>query len=305
MKLDQHFETKADSYDDIIIVDLALGSVGPAPKQNHRLDSDVPDNSASPETANRSRLLRLRKSLARKASFRRFSPASRSPGNEPLEEKSSTSPCPVRKQDLLRKTARPKWLQTIQRVSCKMVSLRDTDSGFYGNSNTERLEQDDDLDLSDSIKVEILPLPRDVNQDHHVKDKHGKPTGAFTNPWPSWQSAGLTDIYSAFTKGAALKYPPKPGEEETFEENGRLVKVLKPDWRGQERQMDKTELGMDAVPGARVCWLGHASVLVQMPRKRLPGSEQEVESADEQLLDAAQGEDEMVGIIFDPIFSKR
>lgn len=213
-------------------------------------------------------------------------------------------PSPSRKPLPLDKTSRPKWLQAFRKASCKMVSLQDTDSGFYGNSNTGRLEQDEDLDLSQSIKVEVLPLPRDVNQDHHVKDKNGKPTGYFTNPWPSWKQAGLTDIYSAFTKGAALKYPPKPGEEETFEENGRLVKVLKPDWQGEERQMDKTELGVTAVPGARVCWLGHASVLVQIPRKKLAGKE-EGDCVDEQLLQEAQDEDEMVGIIFDPIFSKR
>jgi hypothetical protein len=291
MKLDQHFDTNDD-----IIVDLALGTV------DVQLDSEA-EAILIPEPAKKLLLSRIGKSIARKSSFRHFDPAYRSAANRALEETRSTAPSPLRKQDSLSKTPRPKWLQAFRKASRKMVSLRDTDSGFYGNSNTGRPSQDD-LDLSQSIKVEILPLPRDANLDHHVKDKHGKPTGGFTNPWPSWQSAGLTDIYSAFTKGAALKYPPKPGEEETFEENGRLVKVLKPDWQGEERQMHKTELGVAAVPGARVCWLGHASVLVQIPRRKLQEGE-EGESADEQLLEEAQDEDEMVGIIFDPIFSKR
>lgn len=295
----QHFEETNDD----ITCNLNLGAVDLQPHRDYPLKGAA-DVSKCSGTAKRPLLSRLRKSIARKSSLRHFSPASRSPGDIPLEEASSTVPSRSRKQLPLDKKSRPKWLQAFRKATYKMVSLQDTDSGFYGNSNTGRLEPDDDLDLSQSIKVEVLPLPRDANQDHHVKDKNGKPTGSFTNPWPSWKQAGLTDIYSAFTKGAALKSPPKPGEEETFEENGRLVKVLRPDWQGEERQMAKTELGVTSVPGARVCWLGHASVLVQIPRKRL-GNKEEGESADEQLLQEAQNEDEMVGVIFDPIFSKR
>lgn len=141
----------------------------------------------------------------------------------------------------------------------KMVHLPDTDSGVYVPGSTP--------------DVELLPLDPDTDQSHHVL-KNGEQAG-FKNPWPSWRGAGLADVLGAFKKGAVLKDVPKDGEREEFEKNGRLVKVRRPDWSGGD--------------GVRVCWLGHASVMVRVPRRRLGG----------------EGEQGMVGVIFDPMFSKR
>ncbi|GHJ86365.1 hypothetical protein NliqN6_2767 [Naganishia liquefaciens] len=126
--------------------------------------------------------------------------------------------------------------------------------------------------------VELLPPPTDVDQSHHARTRTGARAGYFCNPWLSWQSAALTDVAAALRKGAVLKEPPRDGQAEQFERNGRLVRVRRPDWRASAGE-----------GGVRVCWLGHASVLVRVPRPRLGG----------------QGEQGMVGVIFDPMFSKR
>jgi hypothetical protein len=72
-----------------------------------------------------------------------------------------------------------------------------------------------------------------------------------------------------------LKSVPTDGETEGFEKNGRLVRVRKPDFKERGE-------------GVEVVWLGHASVLVRVPRRVVGG-----------------GEGGMVGVIFDPMFSKR
>lgn len=165
-------------------------------------------------------------------------------------------PVPVRFR-----TIRRPFRRCIRRTSPSMVSLSDTDSAV----DMPRTAPD----------VDLLPPPTDVDQSHHARTRTGARAGYFCNPWRSWQGAALADVAAALRKGAVLKSPPRHGEAEEFERNGRLIRVNKPDWKGGD--------------GVRVCWLGHASVLVRVPRPRLGG----------------EGEQGMVGIIFDPMFSKR
>lgn len=97
----------------------------------------------------------------------------------------------------------------------------------------------------------------------------------------------MYDAYKAFMDGATLKAPPHDGEAEDIEQHGRLVKVVKPDWSPQK---EAALLGY----GAKACWLGHAGVFVQVPWAS--------PSANRKELDETEGG---VGILFDPIFSKR
>lgn len=153
-------------------------------------------------------------------------------------------------------STRPKWLPR------KMVSPPDTDSATY-------------IPHQGHLDVQLLPVPSDVDKSHHARSKNGEKTSGFQNPWPSWRNAGLSDVCGAFRKGAVLKSVPADGEGEAFEKNGRLVRVRKPEFR-------KGEEGWETV------WLGHASVLVRVPRQERGGEE-----------------GDKVGVIFDPMFSKR
>jgi hypothetical protein len=119
------------------------------------------------------------------------------------------------------------------------------------------------------------------------------PPSYYLNPWPSWQSFTFNDAYTSYQKGAIIKSAPTADEEEEMERHGRLVKVLKPDFSRRTGHGGRPVTGAG---GARVCWLGHASVFVQIPWSGEAGRRDGTDS----------GEREgMCGIMFDPIFSKR
>lgn len=139
--------------------------------------------------------------------------------------------------------------------------------------------------------------------------------GPFQNPWPSWQNFSLSDAYRAYQKGATLGKPP-PDESDTMkierkaqqdqdtsetthevrklerkdgEKHGRYVRVKRPRWKRSAKE--------------QICWLGHAGVLVRLP---YPGRHEEATTATEENEDEEEDDDTgMVGILFDPIFSKR
>ena len=163
--------------------------------------------------------------------------------------------------EIARRTARRVWRRRRWRTAPAMACPPATDPGVHTPGTAP--------------DVDLLPPPADVDQAHHARTKTGARAGYFCNPWRSWQGAALADVAAALRKGAVLKSPPREGEAEEFERNGRLIRVRKPDWKPAD--------------GVSVCWLGHASVLVRVPRPRLGG----------------EGENGMVGIIFDPMFSKR
>jgi hypothetical protein len=144
-------------------------------------------------------------------------------------------------------------------------------------------------------KEKIMPYTYDP-------DATSPPSGAsqfpktpkyFVNPWPSWKTLTYNDAYTSFQRGATVRLPPAADEDEDPEVHGRLVKVLKPDFSHRTGKGGRTTSGPG---GARVCWLGHASVLVQLPWS---GQAERGDGTD-------NGEQEgMCGILFDPIFSKR
>lgn len=139
--------------------------------------------------------------------------------------------------------------------------------------------------------------------------------GPFQNPWPSWQSFSLSDAYRAYQKGATLGKPP-PSESDEMriareaqqdqdksathevrkleatdgEKHGRYVRVRRPRWKRSRKE--------------QICWLGHAGVLVRLP---FPSGAEPPAAAAPSAEEADDDEDEtgMVGILFDPIFSKR
>jgi len=159
-------------------------------------------------------------------------------------------------------------------------------------SSYQQLDDHHDTDSLDEYSgnmasIRVLPMQGDVSQAHHKRNSNGDFTGKFCNPWPSWRGLSIGDAYKAYMDGATLKPPPDEGEEETPEKNGRLVKVRRPEWEARPsngENLDKSK--------AKVCWLGHAGTFVQLP---WPDK------------DGAKGvrENEGVGILFDPIFSKR
>jgi hypothetical protein len=154
---------------------------------------------------------------------------------------------------------------------------------------------DDNSIDSDSIddysgnmaSIRVLPLRHDIPQSHHKQDSKGNRTGKFCNPWPSWRGLSLGDAYTAYMEGATLKNPPENGEQEEFGKHGRLVKVLTPQWEAAPKHDEDLEASR-----AKVCWLGHAGTFVQLPWP----SENDAKGV---------RENEGVGILFDPIFSKR
>lgn len=119
------------------------------------------------------------------------------------------------------------------------------------------------------VHVTLLPPP--PQGAHHA-------TAGFRNPWPSFRSPALKDLWDALTKGAMVMPPPAEGEEEQWDVNGRLVQVREPRWE------------TNGNGNGRVCWLGHAGVMIQVP---FPQGQRREERGG------------MVGVLFDPIFSKR
>jgi hypothetical protein len=188
------------------------------------------------------------------------------------------------------------------------------------------------LPSDQAVQVTLLPAPPPGL--HHNQPASSSSSSAasstatgYKNPWPSFRSPALKDLWDALTKGAVLKSPPEVGEEEVWDRNGRLVKVREPVWRSWFGGKDKGK-GKDKEKG-KVCWLGHAGVFLQVPGPRRRRSSSDP-SVPETLVPADNGESqrkgkgtgtagrtgtrvndddeeeqEMVGILFDPIFSQR
>jgi hypothetical protein len=135
--------------------------------------------------------------------------------------------------------------------------------------------------------IRVLPMQRDVSTAHHKRNSKGEFTGKFHNPWPSWRGLSLKDAYESYMDGATLKPPPEAGENESPDKNGRMVKVRRPEWEQKPQNGEELEKSR-----AKVCWLGHAGTFVQLPWPDREGAK-------------GVRENEGVGILFDPIFSKR
>ncbi|XP_064604722.1 N-acyl-phosphatidylethanolamine-hydrolyzing phospholipase D-like [Liolophura sinensis] len=71
--------------------------------------------------------------------------------------------------------------------------------------------------------------------------------GRFENPWPNFQTPSVTHIFSLMRTKDLSKIPPKKDLD-------KALPIITPDFR---------EFDTSPSSGVRVCWLGHASVLVQ------------------------------------------
>ncbi|KAJ9101735.1 hypothetical protein QFC21_003074 [Naganishia friedmannii] len=165
--------------------------------------------------------------------------------------------------------------------------------------------------------VTLLPAPPPgLHHTHPSSSSASASTSTSTatgykNPWPSFRSPALKDLWDALTKGAGLRSLPLEGEEEQWEQNGRLVRVREPTWSSFSE-------GKGMVRGkGKVCWLGHAGVFLQVPFPCRPAEAGNPAMADDEQTQrkgkakgrrrrgAAVPVEEMVGILFDPIFSQR
>lgn len=159
--------------------------------------------------------------------------------------------------------------------------------------------------------IRVLALGPNVSKPHHRQveswtrrgpNGHTRTTTRFQNPWPSWRGLSWTDAYDSFMQGTQLKSAPEAGQPEQFEANGRMVEVVKPQWEvpaiGDAIADDRASLTTAVTAAnkptsqAKVCWLGHAGVFVQLPWPHTDESSG---------VKANKG----VGVIFDPFFSKR
>lgn len=158
--------------------------------------------------------------------------------------------------------------------------MNDGERSFFDNDSIDEFS-------GNMASIRVLPMQRDVSIAHHKRNSKGEFTGKFCNPWPSWRGLSLQDAYESYMDGATLKPPPDAGEHESPDKNGRMVKVLRPEWEQKPKNGEQLEKSR-----ARVCWLGHASTFVQLPWPDRDGAK-------------GVRENEGVGILFDPIFSQR
>ena len=147
----------------------------------------------------------------------------------------------------------------------------------------------------------------------------------FQNPWPSYRAPSLKDAYTAYNLGAAIAHPSpyrlrmsrselhlahNQGKDAYKTEDGADAPRLKneswlpqntyvrpifaeqfeddeeQDWRDPPVQVVQPTFASEQTDKAKITWLGHAGVLVQVPWQR--------------------GErDGMFGVLYDPIFSYR
>lgn len=178
--------------------------------------------------------------------------------------------------------------------------------------------------------IQILPPIPGVSKDHHYipppkssylpsipylttpikKPVAGPfPTPYFQNPWPSYRSASLSDVYTAYMKGAEIALPRQDGKEteqlmsESVQESGHggrdgnykdvaeeeRVEDDEEDWREPPVDVKETDGSIWDEPSQTesVTWLGHAGVLLQLPWRE------------------GKGKQGMCNILFDPIFSYR
>jgi len=94
------------------------------------------------------------------------------------------------------------------------------------------------------------------------------PPNQFSNPWPSFQAVGLKDILDAVSM-------PRRSELASIDEEEHIPQIQRPDW---------VDMGKE---GARVMWLGHASVYLQFERYLNYKTSR------------------TISVLFDPVFSKR
>lgn len=114
-----------------------------------------------------------------------------------------------------------------------------------------------------------------------------------------------------------MREGPREGEEEKPEKHGRLVRVVKPDWEGMEKNGSGSQSGTVKVDRKgkgrerrkeRICWIGHAGVLMQIPRVGVDSHDGDERNDEEDRYESGvegDSENDYVGVIFDPIFSKR
>jgi hypothetical protein len=178
--------------------------------------------------------------------------------------------------------------------------------------------------------IEILPPVPGISRDHHyipppkssylpsipyITTPIKKPVAGpapvpyFQNPWPSYRSASLSDVYTAYMKGAEIALPRQDGKEteqlmsESVQESGHggrdrqykdideqeRVEDDEEDWREPPVDVKETDGSIwdESSETESVTWLGHAGVLLQLPWRK------------------GKGQQGMCNILFDPIFSYR
>ena len=145
-----------------------------------------------------------------------------------------------------------------------------------------------------SLLKRTVPLPFSQASTNKSTDSlrpshHANSTGsAFKNPWPSANPPGWAEL-------ARSPFPLSWAKTElATHPKARPIKVVKPDWGRAQLDALSTVLDLDAAPPIIGTWLGHASVLVEMPLHN-PAPHPE----------GPPSGSRSIHLLFDPIFSAR
>ncbi|GAA5960770.1 hypothetical protein JCM21900_006867 [Sporobolomyces salmonicolor] len=148
-----------------------------------------------------------------------------------------------------------------------------------------------------------LAMPDVSRPSHHSSTLRG---GVYyRNPWPSASAPSLTELLFG---GAWLGWPKLNLHHHR---HARELRVVKPDWgaakvRELEEKEDELRQSMGARDGRRRpkylrgTWLGHASVLVEIPLEPVEGVANEEGDREK-----GKGGQRTLKLLFDPIFSER
>ncbi|PWN41863.1 Metallo-hydrolase/oxidoreductase [Ceraceosorus guamensis] len=143
----------------------------------------------------------------------------------------------------------------------------------------------------------------------------------FENPWDSFRKPSVADALNGGLKWGLPRGYEQGGGRSRYRGGGRRrkgpgaesandvgpnIEVIKPDWGERRVEDEETDLQVQA----RITWLGHASILVQLPQVPRPRAEEQEEAVSGAIDDASDEEKiratrRPFNILIDPVFSER